>query len=1003
MTKEFNKSFIEVQFPVSKISKESYKERKAGQSQTLTGLGKWWGRKPLILVRSTLLGLLMPATHKPEKDRDVFLKILMMDSAGVWNRKNKPMKDEIIVENLSLNELKVFFEVPVDLFSGIDETQEKLIKQAVKKNISKLIWKPGLSKIEKEIANRTAFDRLSYDDRLEYCLRPEETKLSDKETWAEINEHLGTNANSLPDLMKELGIKRFGYIPTVGDCFSGGGSIPFEAARIGLKAYASDLNPLAGLLTWAGLNILSLPEDEVKKLKDFQEKVFDEVAKQVEEWGIEKNEKGWMAKYYLYCNETVCPHCKTKVPMAPSWWVSKKTKTVAIPKYNSDLNNFDIEIVQNASIDQIEESEKLATVKDGGLWCPKCNNNTPIAVIRRDDKDDRGNTIFGLRRWEAVEFLPRQDDVFQERLYAIKYLEKNNRKTWEQFLKKPGPATDATYGTIHYSAPTKEDLRKEEKVITLLRDRFDEWQKKGYLPSVKIEDGYNTTQPIRERGWQYWHHLFNPRQLLMNGLIAEISDSISKNKYELVISKLGLGTLADYNAKLTRWNSDFDKSNNTFYNQALNTLFNYPTRGLAACYSSYICELNGHDFAHDEVVMTADARIMSSNSDFWITDPPYADAVNYHELTEFFLGWNKIFIEQHFPEWYADSKRVLAVKGTGENFNQSMIEIYNNLTIHMPDNGMQIVMFTHQSPAVWADLTLILWSAGLHVTAAWNIATETESGGLKEGNYVKGTVILVLRKRTTSATAFTDEITFEIQEEVKQQIDSMRTLEDKEDPNFSDADYLLAAYAATLKILTSYEKIGDINVEYELSKPRDGKNIGPVEAIINNAIRTAYDYLIPQAFDSFIWKNLSPEERFFIKGMELEKSNVYQLGAYQEMARGFGVKEFKEMLFSTKANHVRFKTPSEFGNRGLGNTDGFGNKLLRQVLMAIAQSEKEQNGQVGKAWLKNEVDGYWTKRTTIIELLKYLNTPEHIDHMQHWESPSTYAKYLVELISNDGV
>jgi adenine-specific DNA methylase len=285
----------------------------------------------------------MPATNKPAKDRDIFLKILMMDSAGVWNRKNKPMKDEIIIENLSLNELKVFFEVPVDLFSGIDETQEKLIKQAVKKNVSKLIWKPGLSKIEKEKANRIAFDRLSYDDRLEYCLRPEETSLTDKETWTEINEHLETNANSLPDLMKELGVKKFGYIPIVGDCFAGGGSIPFEAARIGLKSYASDLNPLAGLLTWAGLNILSLPEDEVKILKDFQEKVFDEVCKQVEIWGIEKNEKDWMAKYYLYCNETVCPHCKTKVPMAPSWWVSKKTKTVAIPKYNSDLNNFDIE------------------------------------------------------------------------------------------------------------------------------------------------------------------------------------------------------------------------------------------------------------------------------------------------------------------------------------------------------------------------------------------------------------------------------------------------------------------------------------------------------------------------------------------------------------------------------------------------------------------------------------------------------------------------------------
>jgi hypothetical protein len=38
----------------------------------------------------------------------------------------------------------------------------------------------------------------------------------------------------------------------------------------------------------------------------------------------------------------------------------------------------------------------------------------------------------------------------------------------------------------------------------------------------------------------------------------------------------------------------------------------------------------------------------------------------------------------------------------------------------------------------------------------------------------------------------------------------MRNLEDKEDPNFSDADYLLAAYAATLKTLTGYKKIGDI-------------------------------------------------------------------------------------------------------------------------------------------------------------------------------------------------
>ena len=79
-------SFIETQFPIAQLSAECFKERKAGASQTLTGLGKWWGRKPLILVRATLLGLLMPASGDLSRDRRIFLKILTMDDDGVWQR-----------------------------------------------------------------------------------------------------------------------------------------------------------------------------------------------------------------------------------------------------------------------------------------------------------------------------------------------------------------------------------------------------------------------------------------------------------------------------------------------------------------------------------------------------------------------------------------------------------------------------------------------------------------------------------------------------------------------------------------------------------------------------------------------------------------------------------------------------------------------------------------------------------------------------------------------------
>src|SRR3990172_13062843 len=92
--------FIERQFPVAKISMESYKERMANNSQTLTGLGKWWGRKPLVLIRAALLGLLMPASDDPKKDREIFLKLMTMDEEGLWRRKRKPNSSSRLLEEL---------------------------------------------------------------------------------------------------------------------------------------------------------------------------------------------------------------------------------------------------------------------------------------------------------------------------------------------------------------------------------------------------------------------------------------------------------------------------------------------------------------------------------------------------------------------------------------------------------------------------------------------------------------------------------------------------------------------------------------------------------------------------------------------------------------------------------------------------------------------------------------------------------------------------------------
>lgn len=971
---DYSKSFIETQFPVSKVSKESYKERKANLGQTLTGLGKWWGRKPLILVRATILGVLLPVSDNPKKDREIFLKLLTMDDEGLLLRKTKNLTTKKVFSLLTKGEKEKYFTTT--------STEEKPK------------YKKGITRDEKNYIQELTFNRLSYDEKLTYCDRPEHIENLPESAWDEINKHLETSASSIQELIKQLGKKRYGHTPRIGDSFAGGGSIPFESARIGADIYGSDLNPIASLLTWSSLNIAGASNDEIKKLKEFQKKVYDKVDEQIKQWGIEHNEEGHRADSYLYCNESTCPECGYRVPLAPSWIIGKGTKTVALLKVNKN-NGFDIDIVQGASEEDIKIAEDMATIKGGRMYCPNCKRETPIPVLRRDRKDEKGNTISGLRRWDKDEFVPRPDDIFQERLYCIRYVK-------EIVNQKGEVKTDRYYKTVDNN-----DISREQKVVSLLSDRFSEWQEKGYLPSSVIESGYNTDQPIRERGWRYWHQLFSPRQLLIIGLFIKVIDEIASNEKEVVIGLLGVNKIADWNSKLCVWHSGGHVENpqNTFLNQALNTLNNYGTRALINVLNTWDFNVNNSKFNYNGKITVQDARSISDKCDIWITDPPYADAVNYHELSEFFLAWDTSLLKRLFPNWYTDSKRVLAVKGVGESFNKSMIEVYKNLANNMPDNGTQVVMFTHQDVKVWAELAMILWSSGLRVISAWNIATETESGGLKSGNYVKGTVLLVLKKQSSNDIAFQDELYRKIKNEVQFQIDSMRELDDKEDPNFTDADYLLASYASSLKVLTAYKEIEGIDVQYELSKSRNSDEENPIEALINKAVKIAYDYLIPEGVDSLVWRDLLPEERFYIRGLELEMGNVYQISAYQELARGFGVKDYRDMFENFKANSVRLKTATEYRTRGIDN-DVFGGSLMRHVLVSLYQCVQGESTIEGMNYLKAKYDQnneYWNNRSAIIEILGFISRFENISHMGHWHKDAYYARLLQGAIRNDGI
>lgn len=809
-------SLIEHVLPVAKVSAESYKERKSGSGQRLTGIGKWWGRKPLVLVRACILGSLLPATGDDEKDIEVFERLMSMDKQGLFERRNG-------AKNMSF-----------EAFSALSPAEQ--LKMA-----------------------RLAEDHMGP---------------SDEQSWAVINAHLETNASNLQELVEQLGVKRFGHKPKVGDVFSGGGSIPFEAARLGCDTYASDLNPVAALLTWSNQALLCATPEDKARIDAAQSWVYSEVDRQITEWGIEHDERGRRADAYLWCNEVLDPETGYRVPLAATWIISVKDKVVAelIPDHTN--KRYDIRIITNASDEQMAKAKK-GTVVDQKLIPPPTPAHPEPHPTDMSQLRDNQNNGQGLRHWTKEDLTPQPDDFFQERLYCVRWLEVQEKGRVKR----------------SYEAATDANLEREEKCLTLLKERFTDWQTQGFIPAQQVQlGGVEVDKMPRMRGWTHWHHLFKPRQLLTNGLFAE-AVSRSEAPREL----LGLvGRVANHNARLSGWNPAYgaDKVTYVFTGQALTPMYNGGTRGFT--------QLQGIKLPTNSLPSTPltvnlhDARTTNIERTIWITDPPYADAVAYEEISEFFLAWYDKRIPKLFPEWYADSKRALALKGKGQSFNEAMVEIYSNLASHMPDNGVQIVMFTHQDPKVWADLGMTMWASGLKITAAWTVATET-TDGLKGGtNSVQGTVLMVLRKRDQNAPSlYDDEAIMMMNAEVERQLQKMQALETS-GLQWTDADLIQSMYVAALRVLTAHN-IKGINPKEELLRVRPKGEKSEVQKMLEHASKSASGMLKVRGIDKPTWDELSAHERFYLKALETEQRGEQRNSTYQELARSLAAQNWQEV------------------------------------------------------------------------------------------------------------
>ncbi len=943
------KSLLEVQFPIAQLSLESYLERDARTGKILNSLGKWWGTKPIVLTRAVILASLFEASDDPDRwreDLEIFFKLMCFDSAGMWKRRN---------ENLG----EISAKPPHPRFVELCHPLAHLEEADLFKN--EKAWRPRMSdedRIRREALEKRVFWTLDHATQRRYTGRVEEIDGPPEESWHEINAYCGTHASSLQEWVAEMSERRFGRRLRVGDAFSGMGSIPFEAADLGCDVYASDLNPVACLLTWGALNLIAGP-------KKFHAQVLasqDEVYRAMDAWylkeSFETSAEGWRATLHFYCVEITVPEWEGwRIPVLGSLQVLKSAAGVWLELVpNESEKRFDFKVHEGGE----GFANAAKGTKDGAdIVCPQ----SLWDLFHRQKKTDnmtrtiKLNTLIekhgGLRLWEKSDFIPRDDDFYGERLYCIRWLRPAEINAAGKVVK---PEKNI------FREPHKYDLKLEADVTARVEKNFAAWQKEGWLPDWRIQEGEKTWELIRTRGWTYWHHLFTPRQLLM---AAEYSRRISKYPTEILPAlTLGLGHLVNYGARLCQWHAGGNSTTRVFYNQALNTFYNYVARGMSQMKDQIKSESVSQPRSGKKVTRLCDARSVNEISDLWITDPPYADAVNYEELSEFFLAWYKPHLQACFPEWYTDSKRDHAVKGDDAPFRVAMAECYTRLAEQMPDDGLQVLMFTHKDTDVWEDLALIMWAAGLQVKQVWSILTETPGAGMRIGNYVQATYNMVLRKRPkTAPMGFAEMIIPQINARVKEAITHMRESQVQAGNlscGYTDTDYLLAAQAVAAEVVTGFSSIDGIDLDEELrtlNKERRQRGASVLREMMNQAKRTAVDFLVPLGLEEHLkrspdgtgayqfWRSLAPEEKFLLKALELEAGGVEKIGAFQDLGRAYGIatNEYEALLGPLTANEARTKLPAEFPRPDLTRWDDlpaterdqFSHSITRHIYHAL--------------------------------------------------------------------
>ena len=584
-------------------------------------------------------------------------------------------------------------------------------------------------------------------------------------------------------------------LPALHDPFAGGGAIPLEAQRLGLEAYASDLNPVAVLINKAMIEIppkfAGKPpvNPEARKNKELVGKEWrgsEGLADDVRYYGAWMREEAQRRIGHLYPPvEITAAMAKERPDLKPL--VGKKLTVIAwlwartVKSPNPAFSHVDVPLASSFILSNKDGKDAyVQPVVDGDRYSFTVKIGKPPA-------EAQGGTTAGKRK----AFRCLISDVPIDYNYI-----RSEGQAGRIGQKMMAVACEGSRGRI-YLAPTREMESTAAKV-------HPNWRPEMALPDNPRD--FKTPN----YGLISFGDLFTPRQLValntFSELVGEVrgkvlqdtlaagvtgaagleSGGLGAEAYaDAVCVYLGLAVskVSDAQSSLCRWKPSMDQSIATFGRQALPMVWDFSeANALGGMAGDFFVSLSNMMRVLDNLgtglsgcATQSDAQNQKiSEKKIISTDPPYYDNIGYADLSDYFYVWLRITLRSILPSLFATiavpkSEELVATPYRHGSKEQAEVFFLEGMTRAMaslanqacPATPLSIYYAFKQSETDvdagtvstgWETFLEAVNRAGLQLSGTWPMRTEMGNRQIAtDKNALASSIVLVCRKRPADA------------------------------------------------------------------------------------------------------------------------------------------------------------------------------------------------------------------------------------------------------------